>query len=158
MSSCVLVAPAPVRVCLIAGTCLHVCLFVSFMQLNVTAKVSQCGFSCNPLLPDNGEKERKPKKLCNFELELKNVFMPYSQRAHIWAGVIRGYEMKQESLGIATRSLKKTPDCPEIESFIMPEQGRIQPPPVDNQFPLVTCEPHSSAMMPEKRGWLKEAL
>lgn len=36
------------------------------------------------------EREREKKELCNFELDLKNVFMPYSQCTHIWAGMIRG--------------------------------------------------------------------
>lgn len=40
----------------------------------------------------------------------------------------------------------------------MPELRRSQPPPVDNQIPLVTSELRSSAMMQEKRGYLKEAL
>lgn len=61
------------------------------------------------------------------------------------------------SLDVATRSLKKekkrkTPDIPEIERFIMPEQRRIQPLPVDNQFPLVTSELQSKATMQENRG------
>lgn len=34
----------------------------------------------------------------------------------------------------------------------MPEQRRIQPLPVDNQFPLVTSELQSKATMQENRG------
>lgn len=84
--------------------------------------------------------------------------MPYSQRTRIWAGLIRG---GRDGSRRETRNSDKKPKKHLMvlkQSFIMPALRRIQPPPVDNQIPVVTSEPGFSATMQVKEWISKRSL